>query len=350
MLGYGGLRDYASVFANVAARLTVVLAHLKTARHKTRGNREAGGFLKKLRFLVSLMTQNNDYQKWQASSVQEAAGKLGVDLEIVYAENDGLAQGQQILKSIQSTDLRPDGVLCQPAGTTLALIAEKAAAAGMGWALLNREAEYAQELSARFKTPIFSIGSNHLEIGKMQGQQIGALLPSGGIVLYLQGTSTNISAQMRTNGMTQTKPHNVEIRMIRSDWTEEGAHNAVGAWLTLSTSRALPLELVACQNDVMAIGARTALMGRVEAKHRDKFANLPFTGCDGCPGTGQEWVRKGLLAATVVRHPNAGRALEMMVTGIRTGSQPPPHTDDQITSFPTIGELTARQRERVGSN
>ncbi len=295
------------------------------------------------------MIQNNDYQKWQASSVQEAAGKLGVDIEIVHAENDGLTQGQQILKSIQSPVSRPDGVLCQPAGTTLAVIAETAAAAGVGWALLNREAEYTQELRARFKTPVFTIGANHLEIGKIQGRQISALLPSGGIVLYIQGSSANLSAQLRTSGMNQTKPDNVEIRMIRADWTEEGAHNAVGAWLTLSTSRTLPLGLVACQNDVMAIGARTALTGKLEARHRDTVVNLPFTGCDGCPDTGQKWVRKGLLAATVVRHPNAGRALEMMVTGIRNGSQPPPHTDDQITSFPAIEELSSRQRERVGS-
>jgi len=350
MLEHGELRDYASVFANGAAKLIVVLASLKTARHNTGRNHKAGGFLKKLRFLVSLMTQNNDYQKWQASSVQEAAGKLGVDIEIVHAENDGLTQGQQILKSIQSPVLRPDGVLCQPAGTALAVIAETAAAAGVGWALLNREAEYTRELRTRFKTPVFSIGSNHLEIGKMQGRQIGALLPSGGIVLYVQGTSANISAQLRTNGMNQAKPDNVEIRMIRGDWTEEGAHNAVRAWLTLSTSPTLPLGLVACQNDMMALGARTALMGGVVAKHRDRVINLPITGCDGCPETGQEWVRKGLLAATVVRHPNAGRALEMMVNGIHIGSQPPPHTDDQIASFPTIEELTSRQREKVGSH
>ncbi len=54
--------------------------------------------------------------------------------------------------------------------------------------------------------------------------------------------------------------------------------------------------------------------------------------------------------ATVVRHSNAGRALEMMVTEIRTGSQPPAHTDDQIARFPAIDELSSRQRERVGSN
>ena len=231
-------------------------------------------------------------------------------------------------------------------GYDLSVIAETAAAAGVGWALLNREAEYTQELRARFKTPVFTIGSNHVEIGKMQGRQIGVLLPSGGVMLYIQESSANLSSQLRTSGMNQTKPDNVEIRMIRADWTEEGAHNAVGAWLTLSTSRTLPLGLVACQNDVMAIGARSALKGKVE---RDRVVNLLFTGCDGCPDTGQEWVRKGLLTATVVRHPNAGRALEMMVTGIRTGSQPPPHTDDQITSFPTIEELTSRQREKAAT-
>src|SRR5260370_7536198 len=100
------------------------------------------------------MTQNNDYQKWQASSVQEAAGKLGVDIEIVHAENDGLTQGQQILKSIQSPVSRPDGVLCQPAGTTLAVIAEPAPAAGVGWALLHPDPHFPPDLLPPFKPPV----------------------------------------------------------------------------------------------------------------------------------------------------------------------------------------------------
>jgi ABC-type sugar transport system substrate-binding protein len=43
---------------------------------------------KKLRFLVSLHTRDNDFQVAQAKSAEETARKLGSDLEIVYADDD----------------------------------------------------------------------------------------------------------------------------------------------------------------------------------------------------------------------------------------------------------------------
>ena len=44
--------------------------------------------MKKLRFLVSLTTRENDYQLEQAAAAQESSRRLGVDLEILYADND----------------------------------------------------------------------------------------------------------------------------------------------------------------------------------------------------------------------------------------------------------------------
>ena len=38
----------------------------------------------------------------QAAAAQEAANRLGVELEIIYAENDAILQSQQLLKIIQS--------------------------------------------------------------------------------------------------------------------------------------------------------------------------------------------------------------------------------------------------------
>jgi hypothetical protein len=38
----------------------------------------------KRRFLVSLMTDDNDFQIEQASSAEQAAARLGVEIQIVY--------------------------------------------------------------------------------------------------------------------------------------------------------------------------------------------------------------------------------------------------------------------------
>ena len=42
--------------------------------------------MKKLKFLVSLTTNDNDYQIEQAASAEEAARRLGVEIQIIYAE------------------------------------------------------------------------------------------------------------------------------------------------------------------------------------------------------------------------------------------------------------------------
>src|ERR1700757_48404 len=58
--------------------------------------------MKKLRCLVSLTTRDNDYQIEQATSAEEAARRLAIELQIIYAENDAITQSQQLLKIIQS--------------------------------------------------------------------------------------------------------------------------------------------------------------------------------------------------------------------------------------------------------
>jgi len=305
--------------------------------------------VKKLKFLLSLITQDNDYQKLQAISAEQAAVRNGIDLKIVYSENDGLTQSQQLLEAIQSSLDRPDAIIFEPPGTALAQVAQAAAAAGIGWVVLNRDPDYIPQLRAEHKTPIFAISVDQLGNGRIQGQQFGALLPTGGIVLYIQGPSASAASDLRTRGMNLTKPSNVEVRMLRGNWTEESAYNAVTSWLRLSTSKDLPLGIVGCQNDVMAIGARKAFQDQALGKERDRFLHLPFTGCDGGPETGQEWVRKGLLAATVVMQPNAGRAIDMMVEAIRSGNQPAPCTLVPTLSYPSIEDLAARAREAAAS-
>jgi len=51
--------------------------------------------MKKLRFLISLTTNDNDYQQEQADSAEQMARKLGVELQIVYADNDAITQARK---------------------------------------------------------------------------------------------------------------------------------------------------------------------------------------------------------------------------------------------------------------
>ena len=301
--------------------------------------------MKKLRFLLSLTNDDNDYQIEQTSAAKEAARKLGVDLEIVYAGNEGVVQSQQLLSGIQSTSTpRPDAIIFEPAGSTAhPQVARAAASASIGVVLLNRDADYIGDLRRNFSVPAFTITSNHEEVGRIQGQQLNALLPAGGVVLYIQGPAESSAAKQRYTGALETKSESVQLRVLKAQWTESSAHKAVSSWLRLSTSRQAQVEAVCAQDDSMAMGARKAFAESPD----EQWQKMPFLGCDGLPKTGQEWVRGKQLTATVSIPPNADLAIEMMVKSIATGVWPLERTYTVAKSFPAIEALTPSARARA---
>src|ERR1700747_1356007 len=145
----------------------------------------------KLRFVVSLFTKEHAYQMAHAASANSTAKELGVEVEIVYAENDAITQSTQLLKVIQAElSLRPQGIIVEPLGaTTFPRVASAAAAPGIGWAVVSRQAEYTAELRKAHHSPIFSVSTNQVEVGRIQGKQVAQLLPRGGSVLYFQAPS-----------------------------------------------------------------------------------------------------------------------------------------------------------------
>jgi len=295
----------------------------------------------KIRVLVSLTTSDNDYQVEQAQSAEQAASKLGVSAEIIYANNDAINQSTQILRAIQaSPEDRPNAIVFEPVGgTALPQVARAAAAADIGWAVLNRDANYIEDLRKTSAAAIFAISSDHVEIGRIQGRQFAAMLPRGGTVLYIQGPSENSAAKERTLGMQETKPANIQIIALRGQWTEESAQRAARSWLKLTTSQKATVDLIAAQDDSMAIGARKAFEEITNEADRERWLKLPYTGCDGLPKTGQAWVRSGLLTATVFVPPNAGQAIEMFVQAIQEKKRTPERVFTVPSSIPALTAL-----------
>ncbi len=308
----------------------------------------------KLRIVVSLTTKDNDYQLEQAKAAEETAQRLDVDIQILYAENDAINQSTQLLRVIQSTlQDRPNAIVFEPVGgTALPQVAKAAAAANVGWVVLNREASYIAELRQTAKSPVFCVSNDHVEIGRIQARQFAALLPKGGNILYIQGPSENSAAQERTQGMLSVKPANIQVTSmlsvkpaniqvtsLKGQWTEESALRTVRSWLKLSTSQKSIIDLIGAQNDAMAVGARKAFQEIANESERDHWLKLPFTGCDGLPKTGQSWVRSGLLAATVFAPPNAGQAIEMLIPALTKGLRPPERALTAPSSIPPLSEL-----------
>ena len=297
--------------------------------------------MKRLNFLVSLTNNDNDYQQEQAVAADKAARRLGVDVKIIHANNDAVAQSQQLLHYVQDSSVtRPDAIMFEPAGgTAFPQVARAAAAAGIGWVVLNHEVDYVLEIRRKYKVPIFGITSDHQEVGKIQGKQFGALLPNGGTVLYIEGPANSSASKERTAGMMQTKPANIQVKTMRGNWTEDSAHKAVSSWLRLRTSQESRIDLVGAQDDSMAAGARKAF-SEIPEGERARWMKIPITGCDGMPKTGQAWVRCGTLAATIFIRPNTDLAIEMLVEAFKNGAEKLPEmkvTDPE--SVPTLAEL-----------
>ncbi|HEX4380820.1 MAG TPA: sugar ABC transporter substrate-binding protein [Candidatus Acidoferrum sp.] len=298
--------------------------------------------MKRIRLLISLMTRENDYQLEQAASAQESAKSLGIDAQIIFADNDAITQGTQILKIIQADPAtRPDAIVCEPVGgPCLPQVARAAVQAGIPWVLLNREADYIPELRRNApRLAIFSIGSDQKEVGRIQGLQLASLVRNGGGVLHIQGPSENVTAKDRTTGMQATLPPHIPVTTLRGQWTEESAQRSVESWLRLNTSQKMTISAVAGQNDAMAMGARKAFSGIDNNTDRDRWMRLPFLGCDGVTKTGQAWVRTKMLAATVVIPTTAGRAISILHQALLTDLRPPERTSTTPESFPPVAQL-----------
>src|SRR6266581_2291284 len=298
--------------------------------------------MKRLSFLVSLTNNDNDYQQEQAAAAEKAARRVGVDVKIIHANNDAVAQSQQLLQYVQDSSVaRPDAIMFEPAGgTAFPQVARAAAAAGIGWVVLNHEVDYIAELRRQFKVPVFAISSDHQEVGKIQGQQFGALLPNSGSILYIEGPANSSAAKERTAGMYMTKPATIHVKTMRANWTEESAYRTVSSWLRLRTSQESRIDLVGAQDDSMAMGARKAF-SEIAENERARWMKIPITGCDGMPKTGQAWVRNGTLAATIFIRPNTDLALEMLVDALNNGTMMPDRKVTEPESIPSLAELAA---------
>lgn len=292
--------------------------------------------------MISL-PNDNSYQHEQTASAKETALQLGAEVEVLHARNDAVVQSQQVLEVIQSRSApKPDAILFEPLTSTgLVRAAEAAVAAGIGWVVLNSDVDYLSRLRGSSPVPVFCVTRDHTEIGRIQGRQFAALLPQGGIVLYIQGPANNTAAQQRTLGMESTKPANLQIKALRSNWEETSAYQTVSSWLRLSTNRTTALGVVGCQYDGIAKGARSAFENVTDKAERERWLSLPFTGVDGLPKEGKAWVDQGILAATVISLTTTQVAMQMFAKAIEHGAPPPLRTLIELSSYPSLEKLSA---------
>jgi len=256
---------------------------------------------------------------------------------VVFAESHAVVQIQQLFKAIHAPEgERPLAIVVEPAvGEGLARVARNAVRAGIGWFLVNIRAGYVEELrKAHPKVPVTMIGTDQVQIGRIQGRQCRALLPDGGRVLSVQGPADSTVTHQRFEGLHEVLGEDFEIRALNGDWTAAAADKAVMAWLRLKSAAAFQPDIVAAQNDLMGVGVRRAF-----TTNRPDWAGIPYIGSDGLPDGGQKLVAEGAFAATVVTPSNTGPAIEHAKRWLDSGELPPSEVVLQAVSYPPESDI-----------
>lgn len=296
--------------------------------------------MNKLRVVLSLITRENDYQLEQAKAAELVAQQQNIDLEIFYADSNSITQSAQLLDVIHKYKAALSAILVEPAGSTeFPQVARAAVSAGIAWVVLNRDAASLMDLRREFPAPSFAVSSDHKQVGRIQAQQLAAIFPQAATVLCVQGPNS-LAARDRLIGLEEAKASSITLKMLKSsNWTEEGGYHAVSSWLRLTTSQQQPMCAVVAQNDSIAIGARKAFEDAKLLVPSGASSPMPFLGVDGLPRTGQAFVNRGLLIATVVVPPVAGPALDAVVKAIAAKTMPPELRLIPSYSYPDIAAL-----------
>lgn len=158
------------------------------------------------------------------------------------------------------------------------------------------------------------IGGNNLQEGQLQGQYAAQALPSGGNVVELSGTKSDLPAQQRDSGFRQavnahnkTLPASKQIKILSPDnddkWLRPNAEQDMQQWL----KKPVKIDMVFAHNDDMAIGAYLAAAGAGRA------SQMKFIGGDGLAtsGEGLDQVQEGHLNFSVVYPTCAQQAAQV---------------------------------------
>jgi ABC-type sugar transport system substrate-binding protein len=292
------------------------------------------------KIVVALLNEDQEFQQVQAQDARDAARRLGLEVEVHFAQGHAVVQIQQLFKHIHApAEARPLAIVVEPAASEgFERVARNAVKSGVGWILINTNAPYLDGLRSEHKElPIGMVGSDQKEVGRIQGRQIVQLLGKQGRVLCVQGPAESATTQGRFQGLKEVLGAQHELRALNGDWTEPGAERAVNSWLRLKTAESFRPDVVASQNDSMAIGAKKALL-----KQHPDWAGIPLLGCDGLPQGGQKLVSQGQLAATIITQSNTGTAIEFLQRWLAEKQELPREVLIQPNSFPPVEKLTPR--------
>lgn len=295
------------------------------------------------RIALFLIDSTNEFQKLLQADAEAAARANDLEIETTFSGNDYAAELSAIQRSLDA-DRPPSAVVLLPVNDKgLQRIARRAAQAGVHLFFLTpSDDDLAAVRRENPKVAVSVVCPDELETGRIQGRQFRRLVRPGGRILYVQGHGRSLTARNRAAGVRdalQGAP--LELVQLDAGWTSEEALATVGGHLRLCVPSGRCVDLIGCQNDMLAQGSLEALKAVAVSCRKPELVRTPVTGCDGAPHFGQPMVQRGELRATVVLPRCAGPAVDWAARVLRGGDRPPDEILLQPESFPVESRLAA---------
>jgi inositol transport system substrate-binding protein len=210
-----------------------------------------------------------------------------VEITIVDGNNDSAKQTGQV-----------ENFLAQGMDTVVILPVDTAATGPMTKAVVKagKPLVYVNRKPSNLPKGVVYCGSNSIEAGIMNMEELGKAMNGKGNLVILMGELSNEAAIGRTDGIKKTvKEKFPDIKVIREqtgNWKREQGKTIMENWLASGQE----IDGVASNNDEMALGALQAI------KAAGKLGKIPVGGTDGSHDA-LESMGKGELNNTVFQDP-----------------------------------------------
>ena len=248
--------------------------------------------------------QTNAFQIAVTEGAEAKAKELGVELNILSADQDAAKQISQIEQCVSEGY---DAILFEPVDPDGLRDAAKAAA-DAGVVVINVVSVCTDWENAGISA--ISCGNN-VKAGENEMQHVADLLGGKGNVAFLTGPSAVTDALDRLEGYRNILAKYPDIKEVIApadcEWDTAKAQATVESWLS-----AYELDAIVCENDGMAVGAGNAAGAN---------SGIIITGVDGTPD-GYEAIKDGRMTGTVAQDGGimAAGGLEAAVTLLNGGT------------------------------
>jgi inositol transport system substrate-binding protein len=257
---------------------------------------------------VWLTLVRNAMTKWGSSHPD-------VELTIVDASNDTAKQVGQV-----------ENFLAQGVDAVVILPVDTAATRPMTRSVVkaNKPLVYVNRLPANLPKGVVYCGSNSIDAGIMNMEELGKCMGGKGNVAILMGELSNEAAIGRTAGIKQVvKEKFPDIKIVREEsgnWKREQGKTIMENWLASGQE----IDGVASNNDEMALGALQAI------KAAGKLGKICVGGTDASQDA-LESMAKGELNNTVFQDPVAQGEESVNAAYLMAKKEPNPKVvDDKI--------------------